>query len=295
MIKVSSSTSFEELISKDPATLVLYELDPCTHRLILTEETNQQLQIEFCDDKVLVCYPGKFHITILARIIVIQPYLGVPRELIDVYLFGTALGIWMIRRGDFFLHGSTVRIDNNSVMFSGHSGAGKSTTVAWLMQQGWRLVADDVSRLHWPESGAPLVYPGLPHVKLWEDSATALGHDPEKMPRLFQRWNKHKLEVPPEGMAEPAPLSAIFILQPEDIDRPVVEPIHGAERFLQLAPHIYRAEFIKQLGKEKEHFQFCSRLAAAVPVFRLRRPTRGFDLAAVQEVVMAALAGLPEA
>lgn len=193
------------------------------------------------------------------------------------------------------MHGSTIFFDNHGVMFSGHSGAGKSTTVAWLMQQGWRLVADDVSRLHWPESGAPLVYPGLPHVKLWEDTATALGHDPEKMPRLFQRWNKHKLEVSPEEMAEPAPLSAIFILQPEDIEKPVVEPIHGAERFLQLAPHIYRAEFIKQLGKEKEHFQFCSRLAAAVQVFRLRRPTRGFDLAAVEEVVMETLAGLPEA
>ena len=104
---------------------------------------------------------------------------------IRFYILGAALGIYFIRRGAFPIHGSTVSGSSGGILFCGTSGAGKSTTTAWFMDQGYALVTDDISLVYFDANGSPWIWPGIPQVKLWEDSAIALNRDLEHLPRLL--------------------------------------------------------------------------------------------------------------
>ena len=60
------------------------------------------------------------------------------------FLLGSAMGALLIQRGMLVLHGHALARDGQAIVCLGHSGAGKSTLAYALMQQGWRLLADDL-------------------------------------------------------------------------------------------------------------------------------------------------------
>lgn len=201
------------------------------------------------------------------------------------YILGAALGLFLIRRGAFPIHGSSVSGQQGGILFCGASGAGKSTTTTWFMDQGYSLVADDISLVHFDADGRPWIWPGIPQVKLWDDSAAALQRDPGSLPRLLDKWEKRRLSVDASELGKAAPLAAIFYLSPEECTTPSILPLHGAERFAALAGNIYRGETILDLGKGKDHFAFVTRLAACTPVYALTRPKDRFALKEIQELV----------
>lgn len=88
-----------------------------------------------------------------------------------LFLLGSALGVLIHQRGLFPLHANAVVIDGVAVAFTGHSGAGKSTLAAWFSAAGHTVLTDDVCIIGLDSAGRPIVYPGLPRVKLWADAA----------------------------------------------------------------------------------------------------------------------------
>jgi hypothetical protein len=210
------------------------------------------------------------------------------------YILGAVLGIYFIYKGAFPIHGSTVAGEEGSILFCGPSGAGKSTTTAWFMDHGYSLVADDISLVHFSGNNTPRVWPGIPQIKLWDDSAIALSRDPGNLPKVLDNWEKRRLPVAASDLVADAPLSAIFYIRPETCDYPSIRMLHGTERFAAIAGNIYRGETILNLGKGSDHFAFVSRLAASVPVFALSRPQGRFALKEIQEIVEHALYNLHE-
>ncbi len=242
-------------------------------------------------DGTLVFIEGMGHIWIgLSGEIVLERLPGVRLGDGRIYILGTALGIFLLQRGAFPLHGSTVSRNGRSLMFIGPSGAGKSTLSAYWMNRGYTLVTDDVSLVQYREDGVPAIRPALPHIKLWEDSALALNHNPDTLPFLSKGWEKRRLPIPAEGMAiEETVLDAIIELSPEAFSSPKIELLNGVQRFNAIAANIYRGEAIPWLGQVANHFVFSSRLAAAVPIFRLTRPANAFALDELYELVEQAL------
>lgn len=100
------------------------------------------------------------------------------------------MGALLIQRGILVLRGNTLEKNDQAIVCLGHSGAGKSTLAYALMQQGWRLLADDLVAMT-PEG---MVLPGTPRIKLWHDAAKAFKLDPAALPPIREGMNKYLLQ-----------------------------------------------------------------------------------------------------
>jgi hypothetical protein len=87
-------------------------------------------------------------------------------------VLGPALALSLELGGFFCLHGSAVAIGGEAVVFLGPKHHGKSTLAAALTAAGAQLIGDDLIAV---APGLPaMVRPGVPSVRLWDDSAGAL-------------------------------------------------------------------------------------------------------------------------
>ncbi len=204
---------------------------------------------------------------------------------IRLFLLGSAWGITQYQRGDFALHAGVVGVGANSshvegapasvagcIAFCGASGAGKSSSVAYLVAQGFALWSDDLSICQL-DAGAPAVWPSTRRLKLWRESLDALGRDAEGLVRDHFRQEKFHWELEtPRSLAHvaPLPLRAIYLLEwgePECVRLRGLEALRG---FVEAAT--YRGGVLNDMGAAPVYWQQCAQIVREVPVFRLRRP-----------------------
>jgi hypothetical protein len=209
--------------------------------------------------------------------------------LIRLYLLGPVLGLLLHQRGLFVLHASAVALDEGVVAFLGHSGHGKSTTAAALHARGGAVVADDAVALDLAAPGGPAALPGFPQLKLWPDAVTALGENPEQLPRIHAGEEK-RVRVVRAVTTTPRPLRRLYVLT--DADSLELEPLRGHAAVFEVLQHSFVAPALEQLGSSR-FLAECTRLAAAVPVRRLRRPRALAGLERLAALVEADAASAP--
>ena len=214
-------------------------------------------------------------------------------EEISSYLFGPVIG-WVLRlRGALCLHASAVTVDGAAIAFVGDSGAGKSTLAAGFARRGHAVVADDVVAV-FEYSGAPLVVPGYPELRLWPDSASALYATDDSRFESAPENEKLNLNVQQCGhdfQERPLPLSAIYILN-DDLpgESASMRSMTQREAMIALVANTHAGRLLGQTAREKE-FVLLADLIARVPV---RELTRGTDLSKLPELCDAILSDLEE-
>lgn len=177
-----------------------------------------------------------------------------PPDLLTMVIFGPLLTLALAARGVWCLHASAVQRGDRLLVFVGESGRGKSTLAAFL--DGRRL-ADDVL----PVSADSHAFPHFPQLKL---PAPLDPLPPARLPvsRIYQ------LAAAPAGA---------------DVQ---IEPLAAAAAAVLLVRHTVAARLFGP-GLLTAHLHACTRLAAAVPVCRLRYPHRPSALPAVAAALSA--------
>ena len=187
-----------------------------------------------------------------------------------LFLLGSAFGALVHQRELLPFHGSTVVKDGRAMIISGNSGAGKSTLAAVLVKRGYHLLADDISVIDFREKEA-VVYPGIPHLKLWEDVLKKMGEKPEYdkvRPQLL------KYRKPVKGPLTNVPVVAdkIIVLGTKNSEGFEAKQVKGIEKFNVLKNNTYRFQFVEGLGVMKRHFDMVSHLAGSLEVWQVKRP-----------------------
>jgi hypothetical protein len=216
---------------------------------------------------------GCFRISDGARIAWSRSSSEVSDQDLRTFLLGSAVGALLIQRGMLVLHGNALVKDGQAIVCLGHSGAGKSTLAYALMQQGWRLLADDLVAIA-PDG---LVLPGIPRIKLWEDAAVAFGLTPETLMPIRQGIRKYLLMGDRIERAEqPAPLVALYAIQQDphqqDEGKRIVAITSQKARTLRLRNQAYRPRFVRGLAQEAANFLLLARLQQTVPMAVLSPP-----------------------
>ena len=199
---------------------------------------------------------------------------GNPRDL-RTFLLGSAVGAVLIQRGMLVLHGNALEHEGRAIVGLGHSGAGKSTLAYALMQQGWRLLADDLVAI----TPAGLVLPGIPRIKLWHDAAQSFGLDPEALPEIREGMHKYVLmgEAVRRGV-EAVPLQALYLIDHSAPDRDdpdgarITRIVSQKEAALALRNQAFRPRFVRGLGQEGPNFIALAQLQKRVPLATLPLP-----------------------
>jgi hypothetical protein len=172
---------------------------------------------------------------------------GIDPTDIPTVLQGGALACLLLLRDVPALHAAAIDTGNGAILVLGDSGAGKSTTAASLIRAGHRLVADDTAALE-ERDGEVVVHPGLPRLRILEDSARALGWNVAELPPVFQHTENARKWFIDGGTTSNAPLKvrAIYILR---------QRVRGAAE-----TRIVRLRAAKALGELLRHSH-----ASAVP------------------------------
>ena len=219
--------------------------------------------------------------------IVIDPFSGVEERLLRLPLLGAVLAVLLHQRGFLTLHASAVAINGGAVVFLGGRGWGKSTLAATLYARGHHLIADDLVGLDVGGTRHPMVLPGFPQLKLLpEAAASALGDDPETLPRLAIGYEKRARRGIDRFSHKPLPLKGIYELS----KGPAIEikPLQPQEAIMQVIANSYIARAANQLLQgvgTSSHFLQCTSLINNVPVYRIERPQSLALVPAVAQLV----------
>jgi hypothetical protein len=212
---------------------------------------------------------------------VIIPAASTPEDT-ATYLLGPILGFAMRLRGITCLHASVVAVGGSAIAIAGPAGAGKSTAAACFAAMGIPVLADDIAALV-EDDGTVNAQPAYPQLRLWPDSVAMLYGTPDALPRLTPTWDKRALLLSEPGAfgQRSLPLRAVYVLgEQRDHPQTAIEDVSGAQRLLALLSNTY-VGYLLDAAMRRQEFESLVRLATAVPVRRLLRPSGSRDVAAL--------------
>lgn len=170
------------------------------------------------------------------------------------FLLSTPIGALLMQRGIVLLHGNALTKNGKAIICLGESGIGKSTLAYSLMLQGWQVLADDIVAL----SKNFKVLPGIPRIKLWQDSLDSFNIDSLKLTPIREKINKFVIAKDNLKISNNEyEIKKIYILKRDFDDLNLTQEVTKIEseksKFLFLRNNTFRPRLIKGLFMEK-HF-----------------------------------------
>jgi hypothetical protein len=185
-------------------------------------------------------------------------------------VWGIPAALGLIARGDVAVHAAAVEIDGRALVFAGPGRFGKTTLAARLLQDGHRVLAEDLSCIR--PGAVPEVLPGPAMLRVRRDvleglhigGAHAVADDPERIHLA--------LEDGLRGSGDPVPLAGILFLRR---GTPGVELFRvRADQYL---PELWSVSFNLPVDNDRQrHFEKITSVAFSTPLWVLDRPLR-FD------------------
>lgn len=221
---------------------------------------------------------GRFHVR-NGNSITIEPIATADEKTIRLFLLGTAFGALLMQRGILPIHGSAIALDGRGIIFTGASGAGKSSLLAAFRQQGANFLTDDVAAVSMDADGTHWLNPAYPQQKLWRDSAEAVGLNLDGHARVLPDMDKYALPSTAGFSSTAVPLAAICELQPTPCADVSIHPLDKGDTLSILIQNTYRPWLVAGLGLKVAHFMQCAELCARIRGLRLIRASGIFSLA----------------
>ena len=195
-------------------------------------------------------------------------------ETLQTYLLSQVLSFALLRLGIETLHGTTLAVGSGAVTFLGDCGYGKSTLAAAFVNQGYRLLTDDMLAVKQIGSDT-LAYPGLPCLKLMPRTARALlGHFMEAAP-INPFTCKRVIRLNHTQVAStPRPLRAVYALKPPQKKAPqriTIQKLTGQKAWQALTCNTYNPS-ARNTHRLEEQFAWAANLAQQLPVKSLSYP-----------------------
>lgn len=212
-----------------------------------------------------------------------SPHDGIDDMSVDLFLMGSGLGAILMQRELLVMHGNAIEIDGTCIMCVGPSGVGKSTTAAGLMQRGYRVMSDDVCAIDRHHR----IVPGMPHIKLWQETADELGVNTTKLARVRPGFAKFGVPLDDAFCADLVPIRVIYALESHDSDEILCETLKAHPKFMTLRANTYRLPFVRGMDLGPLHFEQLTTLSHHVTVRRVRRPATGFQLDRLLDTLVA--------
>ncbi len=214
---------------------------------------------------------------------------------VRIFLLGSCLAAVLHHREMLALHASAIYTDEGAVLFMGASGNGKSTTLRAFLDRGYRMLSDDVVAIVLDDDGNPLALPGYPQTKLWADTAEKFEIDTEPLRQVRPNMKKFAVPTHEQFVAQAVPLRALYVLMSVNRDVFDIHQIENTAAFRSVLNQTYRRMFLPGLGMQATHFALATKVAATVPVKRIRRPNAGFTARKLADMIELDLAGRYEA
>lgn len=207
---------------------------------------------------------------------------GAEDERLLFHLMHSVTAALFRQRGFLVLHASTVKTKNGAIVLSGKTRAGKSTTLAAMLQKGCGMVSDDITVLCLDANSRVSVVPGLAMMHLWEDAAQNIGMDVSSVSRHPLRPGKAALPAPAEPCSGLVPVTKLCIIEPFPGEKVTIQRPMGKDKLDALMDCVYGPLFPKE---HENLFTVFSAVAGQTEILRIQRPERRWTLDDVVKAV----------
>jgi hypothetical protein len=229
--------------------------------------------------------------------IVIEPEEGADMESLRLFTLSNAMAAILHQQGKIPLHASAIIVQDALVLFTGRSGAGKSTTACALMKEGYRLFSDDVCVLSLNKSsGAMEVFPSYPMMKLWENTIDELDTSMKKQYRVRPHLPKYGFFQHHGFMTGSLPVKQVFVLNVTATQNELsCKPLDKFKAFQLLQLNTYRRVQVGMMQLHRTHFEIISKLTSEADVFEVTRPLGWSDIPAFARFIKDQINGYAKA
>jgi dephospho-CoA kinase len=192
-----------------------------------------------------------------------------------LFLLTNGLAAILHQRNKVLLHAGAIHTEKGLVVICGESGAGKSTTLQYLRQHGYKVFADDVLVLEKSDNATIKAFASYPVLKLWDDSFEKLGIETvSDEQKLREHVSKYRLSIQEEFSTASQPIHALFQLQKdEEIQEPIIKHLQGFEAFNAVHLQLYRTAQLNTPVKNELAFTLINKLIEKAEVYQITRPS----------------------
>ncbi len=207
---------------------------------------------------------------------------GAEDEVLATYFTTWIIAALLQQRGLLVIHANAVVTEHGAVVVTGESGAGKTSSVAKLIELGAKMLSDDIVVLRFDQSGRVVALPGVNKLNLCEDAAISMGYDLGVLVR--NPFKDNKLFAPVAAMAkEPVTLHRIYWMDIGDNHELNVAPLAGMEKSVALIDCFYGPQLPDVASGQ---FTLFSAVLDQVKFYRLSRPVSCWSLDEVAGVIL---------
>ena len=207
--------------------------------------------------------------------VIVERYDNSSQESLLLLLMGGVASIILNQRGFFPLHGSGIATTRGAVIFVGNSGAGKSTTLGSFLQQGYKMICDDLAAIRLDGNGVAWLYPGVPLYKLCPDSAEALEVQTSGLPQVSTEMSKFIVSAMGHQVDNPLPVHAVYAISTHSDSEYIIERQTGSDKFHTLLDNTMGKFSFRSMGLHTNHFSSAISIANSIRIGSIRRPENG--------------------
>lgn len=203
-------------------------------------------------------------------------------EYLKTYILGWGMSMLGLQRGTLAIHCSAIANEQGALLICGESGAGKSTVTTEFLENGYRLMADDMAFVSTVPGERAMASPAFPYQKLCRDAAMAKGFPLEELIYIDEDKDKYLVPYKDSFPLEPVPVRGMIMLGVVGGEEVVAEEVTGLGKFQLVANNLFLRHLLGKKKYDPEIGQLCLTMAAAVPMAFIGRP-QGKD--SLQEVL----------
>lgn len=232
----------------------------------LNDFDNSTLHLNGTADGVLKCK------IINGTKIIVEPDKSADPSFLSTVISGELIAALLRQRGLLVLHGSSVARDGKIIAFLGDSGYGKSTTASYFIQNGYKLVAEDLLVIEMKENELRAV-PGPDSIKLRPDSGKKFNSKFDLYPKVYNNTEKRIIDLPDNSIPSISDnqIRSIYVLEKQIRDCNKIQTLTKKQAFLELIKHTRINRWLTSKEFMHTHFKQCESLLSSVEVKLLHR------------------------
>ncbi len=188
------------------------------------------------------------------------------------YLLGFGISMLFLQRGEMAIHCSALHNGEEAILLAGESGSGKSTLTNYYLEQGWKLMADDMVVAKFDKEKGTMVYPAFPYQKLCRNVAIERGYNLDEL--IYINEEKDKFLVPCGGEFEldGKPLKKFIMLGTYKGEDVVTQEIQSIAKLQFCINNLFLRHLLGKKKYSPQIGQKCLELIADVEVYLIARP-----------------------
>lgn len=214
---------------------------------------------------------GRFYI-LNGNKIIVEPLPGVKKTEYRVFLEGRGISAILNQKKMLTLHGSGIYKEDKGILILGHSGAGKSSLVTGLLEDGYEILTDDVIACYQRNSKI-FMKPGMPVQKISKSLVEKYNLEQFILGKVDYpgvKHDKYHIDRLDNYRSIDTEIKTIIYIKPHLTDTKLVE-LHGMDKIEMLLKNTYMKKFVDLYLGFDEKFNIINKLAENTNIYLMNR------------------------